>query len=147
MYSLKPGVKEDPVRYWALPDRIFFGFGACHILTGVYLQRYSDAEWAGLWIKPMEGFRGNHVIATNGDIAFDFHGCPWRIANSSRHRQLIEPVEMAAPGNLRNFFPPPVTCSNGFRRYIAIQTTVRPILVVKFRESAKLSFKVASRPE
>jgi hypothetical protein len=38
MYILKPGIKRDPERRWALPDRIFFGHGACHILAGVYLE-------------------------------------------------------------------------------------------------------------
>lgn len=32
MYTLKPGIKKDPVRRWALPDRIFFGNGTCAIL-------------------------------------------------------------------------------------------------------------------
>jgi hypothetical protein len=33
MCFLKGGIKRNPERRWALPDRIFFGFGACHILA------------------------------------------------------------------------------------------------------------------
>lgn len=32
MYVLKQGMKSDPHRRWSLPDRIFFGYGACHAL-------------------------------------------------------------------------------------------------------------------
>lgn len=38
LYTLKPGIKKDPVRRWALPDRVFFGNGACAILAGVFLS-------------------------------------------------------------------------------------------------------------
>ncbi len=33
MYLLRPGIKENPVRRWNLPDRVFFAAGACHILA------------------------------------------------------------------------------------------------------------------
>jgi hypothetical protein len=82
MYKLKPGTKRDPQRRWLLPDRIFFGHGACHILAGVYL---TDPPLAGFYaerIIPGDGFSGNHVYMTNGVIAFDFHGY------SSRQRLL-----------------------------------------------------------
>ncbi len=39
MYVLKRGIKKDPERRWALPDRIFFGYGACHILAGTSQER------------------------------------------------------------------------------------------------------------
>jgi len=74
MYVLKPGIKHNPSQYWALPDRIFYGHGACHILAGVYLERYPPADFRALWIKPWEPFSGNHVFVTDGQIAFDFHG-------------------------------------------------------------------------
>ena len=73
-YFLKPGIKEDPVRRWALPDRIFFGHGACHILAGVYL---TDPPLPGFYaerIVPDADYRGNHVYVTDGTIAFDYHG-------------------------------------------------------------------------
>src|SRR5713226_1148799 len=31
MYIIDKSVKNDPVRRWALPDRVFFACGACHI--------------------------------------------------------------------------------------------------------------------
>ncbi|WP_245511356.1 MULTISPECIES: hypothetical protein [unclassified Mesorhizobium] len=37
MYVLKHGIKKNPEKFWALPDRIFFGYGACHILAGTFL--------------------------------------------------------------------------------------------------------------
>jgi len=74
MYTLKPGIKQDPVRRWSLPDRIFYSHGACHILAGVFLQRFPNTGWSAIWLKPWEGFHGSHVYATNGKIAFDYHG-------------------------------------------------------------------------
>lgn len=55
MYKLKPGIKKDQMRRWALPDRIFLGNGACAILAGVFLREaplagfYSDS--AGVRIR------------------------------------------------------------------------------------------------
>ena len=74
MYTLKPGIKQDAVRRWSLPDRIFYGHGACHILAGVFLGRFHKTGWSAVWVKPWKGFRGSHVFATNGKIAFDYHG-------------------------------------------------------------------------
>lgn len=74
MYILKPGVKQDPQRRWQLPDRIFFAHGACHILAGVFLQRFPDALFKAIWVKPIEGYYGSHIFVTNGSIAFDYHG-------------------------------------------------------------------------
>ena len=74
MYVLKPGIKQDAARHWALPDRIFFGHGACHILAGYFLERFPDAGFTAIWLKPWEGFRGNHIFVTDGQIAFDYHG-------------------------------------------------------------------------
>ncbi|MFM8990442.1 MAG: hypothetical protein ACKOUS_12560 [Alphaproteobacteria bacterium] len=61
-------------RRWKQPDRIFFGFGACHILAGVFLAETDLEGFHGEWIVSAEGFAGNHMYATNGRIAFDFHG-------------------------------------------------------------------------
>lgn len=74
MYMLKPGVKQNPARRWALPDRIFYGYGACHILAGVFLERFSESGCWAVWVKPWEGFHGNHIFVTDGRIAFDYHG-------------------------------------------------------------------------
>ncbi|MBE1284364.1 MAG: hypothetical protein GJ676_13715 [Rhodobacteraceae bacterium] len=74
MYRLKPGIKRDPIRRWALPDRIFFGFGACAILAGVYLRRAPLPGFYAERIIPGDGFAGSHVYVTDGEMAFDFHG-------------------------------------------------------------------------
>ncbi|MCA9758514.1 MAG: hypothetical protein KDA27_22145 [Candidatus Eisenbacteria bacterium] len=74
MYFLRPGIKEDPERRWALPDRIFFGHGACHILAGVHLSTFEGSEFRALWVRPTSGHPGNHILLRRGDRAFDFHG-------------------------------------------------------------------------
>lgn len=83
MYQLAHGIKRDPVRRWALPDRIFFGHGACHILAGAFLLRSPLPGFYAERIVPGEGFAGNHIYVTNGKIAFDYHGY------SSRMRLLV----------------------------------------------------------
>jgi len=74
MYRLKPGVKEDPARRWALPDRAFFGNGACHILAGVFLNAPPIPGFYAERVIPGDGYTGNHVYVTDGVIAFDYHG-------------------------------------------------------------------------
>lgn len=74
MYRLKPGVKGDPQRRWRLPDRVFFGHGACHILAGVYLDLAPLAGFHAEKILPGDGYAGNHVFVTDGTVAFDYHG-------------------------------------------------------------------------
>jgi hypothetical protein len=74
MYLLRPGIKKDPVRRWALPDRIFFGHGACAILAGVFLQKAPLPGFHAERIVPGEGFSGNHIYVTDDVVAFDYHG-------------------------------------------------------------------------
>ena len=79
MYKMKPGVKADPERRWALPDKIFFGNGACHILAGVFLDQPPLLGFYAERIIPGDGFPGNHIYVTNGRIAFDYHGYSLRL--------------------------------------------------------------------
>ena len=74
MYLLRPGIKEDPVRRWHLPDRVFFACGACHILAHAFLDRFPSAGFGPIWVRPRNELAGNHVFVTNGDLAFDYHG-------------------------------------------------------------------------
>jgi hypothetical protein len=75
MYRIPRGIKQDPERRWALPDRVFFACGACHILAYAFLKRFDDAGFRALWIKPATGFTGNHIVVCNGaGLAFDYHG-------------------------------------------------------------------------
>lgn len=57
-----------------LPDRIFFGHGACHILAGVFLKHPPLQGFYAERIIPGDGFYGNHIYVTDGTIAFDYHG-------------------------------------------------------------------------
>jgi hypothetical protein len=74
MYVVADGVKQDPVRRWSLPDRVFFACGACHILAFAFLKAYPQSGFAPLWIKPSKGFTGNHIVVVRDDMAFDYHG-------------------------------------------------------------------------
>jgi hypothetical protein len=74
VFLLKSGIKENPVRRWNLPDRVFFASGACHILAHAFLERFASAGFGPIWIRPRNGFTGNHVFVTNGRLAFDYHG-------------------------------------------------------------------------
>ncbi len=87
MYVLKPGIKKDPQRRWNLPDRIFFGYGTCHILAGAFLERPPLAGFHAERIVPGEGFWGNHVYVTDGVVAFDYHGYCGRGRLLEHHRR------------------------------------------------------------
>jgi hypothetical protein len=86
MYWPEPGIKRDAQRRWNLPDRIFFGHGACHILDGVFLEIQPLPGFYAERIVPNEGFLGNHIYVTNGSIAFDFHGYSARERLLRHHR-------------------------------------------------------------
>jgi len=87
MYVLKPGIKQDAQRRWALPDRIFFGHGACHILAGVYLERPPLLGFHAERILPVGSARGSHVYLTDGSVAFDYHGYSVRRRLLDHHRK------------------------------------------------------------
>lgn len=74
MYRIPRAVKRDPIRRWALPDRVFFACGACHILAYAFLERYPNSGFNPVWIKPANGFAGNHILVVRGGLAFDYHG-------------------------------------------------------------------------
>ena len=74
MYIIDPAIKQDSARRWALPDRVFFAAGACHILAYAFLERFPAAGFKPIWMKPRAGYVGNHIIVTDGAVAFDYHG-------------------------------------------------------------------------
>ncbi|NVJ90675.1 MAG: hypothetical protein HWE34_03405 [Methylocystaceae bacterium] len=74
MYILKSGIKRDKKKRWELPDRIFFGYGACHILAGTYLVQNPIKDFYAERIIPKKEQPGNHIYVTDGQIAFDYHG-------------------------------------------------------------------------
>ena len=87
MYRAKPGIKKDHVRRWALPDRIFFGHGACHILAGVYLGEAPLPGFHAERIIPDTEFAGGHMYVTDGVVAFDYHGYSLRQRLLDHHRR------------------------------------------------------------
>ncbi len=74
MYVIDPIKKTDPLLNWSLPDRVFFACGACQVLAYAVLRSYPNAGFHPYWIRPARGFRGNHIVVSNGSLAFDYHG-------------------------------------------------------------------------
>lgn len=66
--------KRDQEQRWALPDRIFFACGACHILAFAFMARYRDPGLKAVWIRPDPGYSGNHIYVSGSDWVFDYHG-------------------------------------------------------------------------
>jgi hypothetical protein len=62
------------VKRWGLPDRVFFACGACHVLAYAFLKTYPGRGFAPVWIRPAEGYTGNHIVVVRGSVAFDYHG-------------------------------------------------------------------------
>lgn len=74
MYRVEKDVKNDPQRRWALTDRVFFACGACHILAHSFLEKYPSSGFTPIWIKPLNGHTGNHIVVVRDEIVFDYHG-------------------------------------------------------------------------
>lgn len=89
MYQLRTkGGKRDPAKRWALPERVFFACGACHILAYAFLKAYPNSGFAPIWIRPAQGFTGNHIVTVRGDLAFDYHGySDWRVLRAHYWRR------------------------------------------------------------
>ena len=75
MYKRRtPGAKRDPIKQWALPDRVFFAAGACHMLAYAFLEIYPGAGFEPVWIRPGVGHTGNHIALVRNEFVFDYHG-------------------------------------------------------------------------
>lgn len=75
MYKRRtPDAKRDPIRQWALPDRVFFAAGACHLLAFAFLELYPDSGFEPRWIRPARGHTGNHIVLIRHTTVFDYHG-------------------------------------------------------------------------
>jgi hypothetical protein len=75
MYKLRTqGGKRDPTKRWNLPERVFFECGACHILAYAFLRAYPVNGFSAVWIRPIKGHTGNHILVVRGQLAFDYHG-------------------------------------------------------------------------
>ena len=74
MYRIPPQIRSEPHLRWALPDRVFFAAGACHILAYAFIASYQRGSLRAVWLKPDGGFAGNHVYVASRDWVFDYHG-------------------------------------------------------------------------
>ncbi|MDB6168832.1 MAG: hypothetical protein JWM88_1696 [Verrucomicrobia bacterium] len=72
--SRTPEQKADLEWTWERCDEDFFAAGACHILAGTFLEMHPAAGHHALMLQPAEGFRGGHVVATDGTTVFDCRG-------------------------------------------------------------------------
>jgi len=74
MYRVEGSKKRDPHLRWALPDKVFFACGACHVLAYAFLLKHADLGGRAIWLKPDPGFTGNHIFVASRDWVFDYHG-------------------------------------------------------------------------
>ena len=74
VYRIEGAIKKDPAKRWALPDRVFFACGACHILAFAFLERHPHAGFTPVWLKPAAGYTGNHIVVRRNDVTFDYLG-------------------------------------------------------------------------
>jgi len=74
VYVIDRAKKTDIVRQWSLPDRVFFACGACQVLAHVGEAVLRDDGFRAYWLRPAAGYRGNHIILSDGRQAFDYHG-------------------------------------------------------------------------
>ncbi len=59
---------------WALPDRVFFACGACHVLAAAFLERFGETDAKVLWLKPNARQPSNHIVVATECWVFDYHG-------------------------------------------------------------------------
>jgi len=74
MIFIDKKTKQDPIARWNLPDETFFAAGACQVLAYAFIERFSAFGFYPLWIRPVEGFRGNHIVCSNWEFVFDYQG-------------------------------------------------------------------------
>jgi hypothetical protein len=78
--------KADPVLSWNRPERPFFAAGACHVLCAAFLKLHPSEGYHTLIIRPEPGFRGGHIVVSNGKVVFDYHGYSDKDAFLRRYR-------------------------------------------------------------
>jgi hypothetical protein len=88
LFDRTPEEKRDMFKSWARSDQAFFAAGACHILANLFVQLHRDEGYEMVYIKPGEGYTGNHVYASNGEWAFDHNG--W-----TKEKELLALTEQA----------------------------------------------------
>jgi hypothetical protein len=66
--------RRDLIKNWALPDRVFFVCGTCHILAYAILKSYPWAGFRPIWIRPAADHTGNPIVVIRDQRAFGDHG-------------------------------------------------------------------------
>lgn len=74
LFDRTPEEKRDPFLSWKRDDQAFFAAGACHILADLFVQLHRHEGFGMVYLKPGEGYTGNHVYASDGTWAFDHNG-------------------------------------------------------------------------
>lgn len=74
MFDRTQEEKCDMFKSWVRDDQAFFASGACHILAELFVQLHQHEGFKMIHIKPLKGFSGNHVYASDGQWAFDHNG-------------------------------------------------------------------------
>jgi hypothetical protein len=67
---------------------VSFGYGACHILAGVFLDLPPLPCFYAERVIPAEGLLGSHVYVTDGVIAFDYRGYSSRDQLLEHHKRV-----------------------------------------------------------
>ncbi len=88
LFDRTPEERGDIFKSWARSDQAFFAAGACHILADLFVQLHQHEDYRMVYIKPADGFPGNHVYASNGMWAFDHNG--W-----TKEKDLLAATEQA----------------------------------------------------
>lgn len=74
LFDRTPEQRRDKFASWARDDQAFFAAGACHILADLFVELHAHEGFTLIYLKPAEGFPGNHVYASDGVWAFDHNG-------------------------------------------------------------------------
>lgn len=88
IFERTPEERSDPFKSWARSDQAFFASGACHILADLFVQLHQREGFRMIYLRPPQGFPGNHVYASNGVWAFDHNG--W-----TKESELLRVTELA----------------------------------------------------
>jgi hypothetical protein len=92
MYKIRTAgySKSNLQMRWALPERIFFACGACHILAYAFLEQYGSPDMKALWLRPEPGFTGNHIFISTDT----WYSTITAIPNGSN----FSPIRLSVPG-------------------------------------------------
>lgn len=73
VFRRTPEERHDQHLAWSRPDQAFFAAGACHVLAFAFCSLHPNSGFEPVSLRPATG-QGSHVIATDGQWAFDHAG-------------------------------------------------------------------------